>query len=244
LVGLLSRRTLPKRAWFGKFSRMNTSQPSDAVCLSVADERANTITHGSGVVLSFIALAVLAVHPSDPAWPVRISAMVYAITMGVVYFCSTMSHAVYEPVRRNRWRAWDQGTIYCLIAGTYTPFIWSGSPSGWRIPLLAAVWVAALSGFYSKVFAKHRINGSSTVTYVLLGWLPAIPLFSSTPTICLYWMVAGGLAYTAGIYFLINDHRFRYCHAIWHLAVIAGSTCHFIAIYRLVEIVQSTSTTA
>ncbi len=156
--------------------------------------------------------------------------------MAAVYLCSTMSHAVYDPVRRHRWRAWDQGMIYALISGTYTPFIWQNSPAGWRVPMLAAVWIAAALGFYSKVLASHRINGISTVTYIMLGWLPAIPLVSRTPTECLAWMVAGGIAYTAGTVFLQLDARVKYFHALWHLMVIAGSTCHFVAIYRLITI--------
>lgn len=220
---------------------MNSTESTDVIYLSLADERANTITHGAGTVLSLVALAVLATHPAQPPLSMKLAAMTYAVSMAIVYFCSTMSHAVFEPVRRHRWRARDQGAIYCLISGTYTPFIWACSPSGWRVPILAAVWIAAAIGFYSKVFAKHRINANSTVTYVLLGWLPAIPLFSGTPTICLYWMIAGGLAYTVGIAFLVSDHRRRYLHAAWHLAVIAGSTCHFISIYKLVHIVAAIS---
>lgn len=218
---------------------MNSSESTEIVCMSVADERANTVTHGAGVVLSLIAAVVLLLHPAEAGLPLKLASMVYAISMAAVYFCSTMSHAIYHPQRRHRWRARDQGMIYCLISGTYTPFIWAGSPPGWRWPLLAAVWIAAGAGLYSKVFADHRINSNSTVTYVLLGWLPAIPLFSSTPTECLYWMVAGGLAYTGGIIFLVSDHRLKYFHAAWHLAVILGSTCHFIAIYRLVDIVAA-----
>jgi hemolysin III len=214
---------------------MDPNQAHESISLSAEDERANAVTHGVGCLLSLLAFGVLATHPADPPLGLRLASMVYAVAMALVYFCSTMSHAVHDPRRRNRWRAWDQGTIYCLISATYTPFVWSGSPPGWRDPLLVAIWAAAAIGFYSKVFAKYRVNGASTVTYVLLGWLPAIPLFARTPNTCLVWMVAGGLAYTAGIYFLIYDYRQRYFHAAWHLMVITGSSCHFIAIYLLVE---------
>lgn len=215
---------------------MNATESTEVICLSIPDERANTVTHAAGTFLSVVAIAILATHPANPPLSMKLAALTYAITMVAVYFCSTMSHAIYKPEARNRWRARDQGVIYCLIAGTYTPFLWACSPTGWRVPLLAIVWFAALAGFSAKVFAKHRIDANSTVTYVLLGWLPALALFSGTPTICLYWMVAGGLAYTVGILFLISDHRARYLHAAWHLAVIAGSTCHFISIYKLVSI--------
>ena len=132
-------------------------------------------------------------------------------------------------------RAWDQGTIYLLIVGTYTPFIWQGSPTGYRTLLLVLVWTAGLAGFYSKVLAKHRINGISTVSYVLLGWLPAIPLFAHTPWICFGWMIGGGLCYSAGIFFLMRSHLFTYAHATWHIMVMLGSACHCYAIYLLLQ---------
>lgn len=208
----------------------------DVVYLSRADERANTITHAAGFVLSLLTLPALLTHPDSPSPALMICCSVFSVAMACVYFCSTMSHAVYEPRRRHRWRAWDQGMIYAMISGTYTPFIWAGSPEGFRVPLLAAVWTAAVVGFYSKVLAAHRINGISTVTYILLGWLPAIPLFQRTPNECLLWMLAGGIAYTAGIGFLHRDARYKYFHALWHVMVIIGSGCHFVAIYRLIAL--------
>ncbi|WP_164101327.1 PAQR family membrane homeostasis protein TrhA [Candidatus Laterigemmans baculatus] len=211
------------------------SAPSDVVYLSVADERANTATHALGFVLSLVAAVYLAQQTAAESLGFTVSCTVFAISMAAVYLFSTLSHAVYEPLWRHRMRAWDQGVIYTLIAGTYTPFIWVCSPAGWRSAILLAVWLAAAIGFYSKVLAAHRVNGISTVTYVLLGWLPAIPLVPRTPTICLLWMLAGGVAYTAGILFLRLDGRYRYFHAMWHLMVIAGSACHFIAIQYLVE---------
>lgn len=213
--------------------------PTDVVYLSVADERANTATHALGFLLSIVAAVYLARQTAAESLGFTASCTVFAISMAAVYLFSTLSHAIYEPSWRHRMRAWDQGIIYTLIAGTYTPFIWVCSPSGWRTEIMVAVWLAAAIGFYSKVLAAHRINGISTVTYVLLGWLPALPLVPRTPTICLLWMVAGGVAYTAGIFFLHFDSRYRYFHAMWHLMVIAGSACHFVAIQHLIELSTS-----
>ena len=206
---------------------------TDVVYLSLRDERANTITHSLGLLLSLIAIAALWLHPAIETWPFRLAASVFGVAMAAVYFCSTMSHAVYEPHKRNRWRAWDQGMIYAMIAGTYTPFIYLYSPQGWTAIILTTVWISAFVGFASKVLVRHRINGISTVTYILLGWLPAIPLVTTTPWEALMWMVAGGLAYTAGIGFLMRDSRVTYFHAMWHLMVMVGSAFHFVAVYRL-----------
>lgn len=213
--------------------------PSDVVYLSVADERANTVTHALGFLLSIVAAVYLARQTVAESFGFSLSCTVFATSMAAVYLFSTLSHAVYEPLWRHRMRAWDQGIIYTLIAGTYTPFIWACSPAGWRTVILVAVWLAAAIGFYSKVLAAHRINGISTLTYILLGWLPAIPLVPRTPTICLIWMLAGGVAYTAGILFLLFDARYRYFHAMWHLMVIGGSACHFVAIQHLVRLSTS-----
>ena len=202
--------------------------------LSPQDELANTITHGAGFLLSLAVLPYLAVQ----AWPIGIgltlSCVVFAIALASVYLLSTLSHAIREPRRRNRLRAWDQGTIYLLIIGTYTPFIWQGSDGVFRVLFLIVAWSAAAFGFSAKVFAKHRINSVATITYLALGWLPAIPLWNSTPTICFVWMLAGGLCYSAGVPLLKLSHRVTYSHAGWHIMVMAGSACHVYAIQILI----------
>lgn len=207
-------------------------EPEQATSMDLA-ELANTITHGLGIVLSLLAGAYLWQHKTELALGLRICCILFAATMTIVYVFSTLSHAVHAPRLRSRMRAWDQGTIYLLIAGTYSPFIWVASPPGWTAVVMGGVWLAAAWGFYLKVVAKYRIEASSTVTYVLLGWIPAFVLFARTPTICVLLMVAGGLSYTFGIVFLIRSHRAWYMHSLWHLSVIGGSACHFIAIWNL-----------
>lgn len=197
------------------------------------DELSNTITHGLGFLLSLGAIVFFWRATSSQPLGMRISCLVFATSMAIVYLFSTLSHAVQSPRLRSRMRAWDQGTIYLLIAGTYSPLIWIASPLGWTGIVMSLVWLAAGWGFYLKVIAKYRIEASSTVTYVLLGWLPAIVLFARTPTPSVLWMVAGGLSYTLGILFLIRSHRTWYTHSLWHLAVIGGSACHSVAVWHL-----------
>jgi hemolysin III len=141
-----------------------------------------------------------------------------------------LSHAIREPVQRNHVRSIDQGVIYTLIAGTFTPFIATfldGIPCA---VLMTAVWAAAIAGFYSKIFAKHRIDNMTSVSYVLLGWIPAMVLFAFVPYACFGMMMLGGVLYTVGTLFLQNDHIAWYFHAIWHTMVILASVTHFIAI--------------
>lgn len=204
--------------------------------LSPADELANTLTHGSGFLLSIMAMFFFWDASRPHELGLRITCVVFATSMALVYLFSTLSHVVSEPRRRYRLRAWDQGLIYVLITGTYSPFVWQGSPPGWTGPLLLAIWLAAALGFYSKVFSAYRVNAVSTITYVLLGWLPALPLIPRTPIECFVWMMLGGVSYTIGIGLLILSERVRFTHAGWHLMVMLGSLCHCIAIYRLLEI--------
>lgn len=201
--------------------------------LSDADERANILTHSIGVLLSVGVGIALWFESRGLPMGFRLSCIAFSISMATVYLFSTLSHAVHEPQRRIRMRAWDQGTIYLLIAGTYSPFIWEGSAGVGRTVLLTAVWMAAVFGFYSKVFSAHRVNAVSTVTYVLLGWLPAIPIVASTPTICVVLMIVGGVSYTVGIIFLVGSSWFTYAHAVWHLMVMLGSGLHTYAIFLL-----------
>lgn len=200
------------------------------------DELANTLTHGLGFLLSLGAWGYFWNATDGSPVGLRVCCLIFVTSMAAVYLCSTLSHAVCELQLRRRMRAWDQGTIYLLIAGTYSPFIWQGSPLGWTAVILAGVWIAAVWGFYVKVFANYRLDTVSTVTYVLLGWLPTLPLYVRTPTVCITWMLLGGVSYTLGILFLISSHRAWYAHALWHLAVILGSLCHCIAINYLIEL--------
>lgn len=205
------------------------------VYLSPADERANTATHFFGFVMSLAvgAFFVSATRGFEPG--LRYSCLVFCICLAAVYLLSTLSHAVQDPQLRNRLRAWDQGAIYLLIVGTYSPFIWQGTQGSARAWLLLAVWIVALFGFYSKVVATHRVNAVSTVTYLALGWLPAIPLIPSTPWLCFVWMLMGGLCYSLGVVFLKRSFHIRYAHAMWHVMVILGSACHCYAIWLLIS---------
>ncbi len=223
------------------------SDPADqsppVVYLSPQDELANVITHGLGCLLSLACAGWFAAITAGQSVGLRVTCLLFTSAMFVVYLCSTLSHAVHEPRRRNRLRAWDQGTIYALIAGTYSPFIWEGT-SGWlRGGMLVAVWGAAALGFYGKVMAAHRINAVSTVTYLALGWLPALPLIGNTPWICFAWMLAGGVSYSLGVLLLKQSSRRRYAHAAWHMMVMLGSTCHVVAIYQLLRQATANTTT-
>jgi len=197
---------------------------------NASQEALNAWLHGFAFLASLPCGMMLIYLASKFRSELVFSCVVYGISLSALYLTSTLSHAIREPVLRHRFRAWDQGLIYCLIAGTLTP-IADGYLNGlMRISVLLLVWIAAAAGFYSKVFSKHRINSMTTVSYILLGWVPSMILFGFVSIPCFLMMAIGGILYTVGTIFLQHDHRRWYFHAIWHLMVVVASSCHFAAI--------------
>jgi hemolysin III len=164
-----------------------------------------------------------------------IASGVFMLLLTLTYAVSSASHAVSAPRRKYLWRAWDQGVIYLLIVGTYTPFWSNFAPQTLMAPTLALVWCAALVGFVSKVVYHWRVDERfSAVSYVALGWVPALGMCYYVPWDCLQWIALGGVLYTVGVPFLTFDKRVPYFHTVWHFSVITASACHFYAVCRFV----------
>ncbi|MGB5235105.1 MAG: hemolysin III family protein [Candidatus Macondimonas sp.] len=200
---------------------------------SSAEEAANAITHGIGLLLSIgggIALVSLAARHAG-AREIT-SASVFAATLVVMYVASTLYHAIPHPRAKRGLKVFDHCAIFLLIAGTYTPFtiVALKGTLGWW--LFGIVWGLAVLGIVFKLFFTGRMQLLSTITYVLMGWIAivaVVPISRALQPAALYWLIAGGIAYTAGTLFYHN-RRIPYSHAIWHLFVLAGSVSHFIAI--------------
>jgi len=214
---------------------MDNSGTSNAVAeLPLHEEIVNTITHGFGLVLSLVGTAGIIAAARSLHLGLAISCGVYAIMLVVVFAVSTLSHAVQQPRSKHLLRAWDQGVIYLLIAGTFTPFacLHMSSYTLWLV--LGGTWGTALVGFLSKVVLEYRVVDFKAHSYVLLGWVPALTMMHLVSFACLTWMAVGGLLFTAGTLFLALDRQYRFFHATWHLFVIAGSVCHYYAIMTFV----------
>lgn len=199
-----------------------------------AEEFANAFTHGFGLVLSILGAVLLIGRAlSGNLWHVA-GCAIFAATLIAVYAASTLSHVYFSPGLRRRFRTLDQASIYLLIVGTCTPYALAYLRDGWWPLLLGFMWILALSGAVSKIFFSHRIEAVAIYLYILLGWMPILftPwLVERVPVPALWWMLIGGLFYTAGTIFLILDTRYPHFHAVWHLFVIAGSSCHFYGIF-------------
>jgi hemolysin III len=151
----------------------------------------------------------------------------------LLYFTSTLYHAL-PPGRAKRvFLKLDHGAIYLFIAGSYTPFALGVMGGAWGWTLFGLVWAMALMGIALKAFDRLSHPWLSTGLYLAMGWLvliAAVPLVERVPSAGLTLLVAGGVAYTAGVVFFMLDSRVRYAHAIWHLFVAAGTTLHYFAV--------------
>jgi hemolysin III len=202
---------------------------------SFGEEVANSISHGVGLFAAMIAASVLVITAVETGDRTRIIACgVYAGTLVLMFASSTVYHGLPRGRAKYVCRILDHGAIFLLIAGTYTPFmlgVLRGS-LGWT--LLALVWSLAVTGVVLTAVSRVRYPTLATVIYLGMGWLIVAgvkPLWERMDHWGLFWLGAGGLAYTGGVAFFAAD-RLRYGHLVWHLCVIAGSACHYIAVMR------------
>lgn len=192
------------------------------------EEVVNAILHGLGAIVGLLAGAQLVSRAvaTGEMW-LAVGLAVYTATLVATLGCSFASHLIHQPHWRHLFRVLDQACIFLLIAGTCTPFFlrYLMTDTWWW--MLPAMWAVAVAGFRSKLLGS-RINGISVATYLALGWFPMIALpiwLAHFPPMCWALVGAGGLSYTAGTWFLMNDHRWPFFHAVWHTSVLVGVAC-------------------
>jgi hemolysin III len=207
------------------------------------EELVNVATHGLGLVVSVAALPFLVLFAARNGDAGTIAGVtIFGIALVGAYGTSTMYHSCAHGPRRDHWRRLDQAAVYVLIAGTYTPFtlgVLRGT-LGWTV--FAVVWTAALGGAGLKVLRRTNAPRLETAAYLGLGWLVVLlaePLLQRIGWAGVAWLVAGGVAYTVGVAFLVSQSRIRWGHCAWHLFVLGGSTCHAIAILNYALIAPS-----
>ena len=197
------------------------------------EELANALTHGVGAAAALAAGAVLVTLAAlrGDGW-ILAASIVFGVAMLLLYTSSTLYHAVTHPVVKGRLKVFDHCAIYLLIAGTYTPFTLVALRGGPGWILFAAIWSLAGIGIVFKLFSAGRFRLFSTLVYVAMGWLVLFaiqPVWAALDGWTLGWLFAGGIAYTLGTWFY-HRRSLPHAHAIWHLFVIAGGICHFVAI--------------
>jgi hemolysin III len=200
---------------------------------SRAEEIANALSHGLGLVLAIVALPLLVRAAARQQGAAGIvAASLFGSTMIVLYAVSTLYHALPEGRGKHWLNRLDHAAIYLFIAGSYMPFLLGVLHGAWGWSLFGVIWAAAALGIVAKLFNRLRHPLWSTGLYVAMGWVAVIaaaPLVQRMPANGLVWLVAGGLSYTLGAVVFLFDHRFRYAHLVWHLFVMGGSACHFLA---------------
>ena len=200
---------------------------------TLGEEIANAVSHGLALLGAVAGTPVLLVTAArhGPASRV-VGAAVFAATLILLYASSTLYHALARNRAKLVFRILDHGAIYLLIAGTYTPFTLGVLRGPWGRTLFGLIWALAVAGTTLTAVAGVRYPRLSTGVYIGMGWLIVVavrPLWLHVPLAGLLWLAAGGLAYTAGVAFYAAP-RLRYAHFVWHLFVVAGSACHFVAV--------------
>jgi hemolysin III len=201
---------------------------------SPAEELANTVTHGLGAVLFAAGAAVLITLAAlrGDAWVV-VSCSVFAACLVLFYTVSTLYHAFRGPRVKEVFRRLDHAAIFLVIAGSYTPFLLVSLRGAWGWSLLGAVWTLAILGIVFKSLWTGKLPVLSTALYVVMGWCIVVawnPLTAAVAPAGVAWLVAGGVVYSAGVAFYALDRKFRWAHPVWHVFVLAGSVCHFLAV--------------
>jgi hemolysin III len=192
------------------------------------------ITHGIGAALSIaglVILVVLAVQMGD-VWRI-VSFSIYGGSLTLLYLASTLYHSFQDERLKRFFRHFDHLSIFLLIAGTYTPVTLISLRGAWGWTLFALIWGFAVSGIVYELLFLGRYKWITMSIYLGMGWLAVVaikPMLTMVPRGLLWWLLAGGLCYTGGVFFYARE-KMRYHHVLWHLFVLFGSACHFLGFF-------------
>ena len=204
------------------------------------EELANCITHVVGAILACMGTFLLLEKAFMIGGNLRITAAVlYGVTTTLALLSSALYHGSQSTEWKKKFRILDHASIYVMIAGGYSPLLLISLKNDYGEVLCILVWFLAICGILLKIFYFNISETLSLASYMLLGWLGifiAQPLIRNVPTTGLLLILGGGILYTMGVFFYLNDHR-KYFHAIWHIFVLIASFCHFIATLKYVIMV-------
>ena len=217
---------------------MHETAPAHNPCMTEShqtwgEEVANAVSHGVALLAALATLPFLIAAASHRHASAIVGAAVFGATMVLLYFTSTLYHALPSGRAKRVMLKLDYSAIYLFIAGSYTPFALGALAGPWGWSLFGVVWTLAAAGVALKSFDRLSHPWASTGLYLAMGWLvvvAAVPMLERVPLAGLAWLLAGGIAYTLGVVFFVLDHRLRYAHAIWHAFVAAGTGLHVVAV--------------
>jgi hemolysin III len=214
---------------------MQASTPISQYTLK--EEFLHAASHAAGAILSIGALTwmlYVSVIASDP-WRI-VASVIYGSSLVLLFLASTLYHSFHASPHKHVFKLLDHCAIYVLIAGTYTPFLLVAvrNDTGWWY--FGAIWTLATAGILTKLWFRHRYPRISLASYLIMGWLVVIAgpqVAAAIGSNGMIWLAAGGISYTAGAYFYARKNML-YSHVIWHIFVLVGSICHFVAVARYV----------
>ncbi|KLT72312.1 hemolysin III [Neisseria arctica] len=200
-------------------------------------ERFNACSHLVGAILAMAGMVLLLVKAAQTQEIYKIiSSAVYGTCLIVLYVGSTIYHSTSHPGAKGVLQKFDHCAIYLLIAGSYTPFTLVTLHGVWGWSLFGVSWGLALFGIVQELTISRKSEKRllSMILYVVMGWLIVVAIYPLIKTLSgagLFWLVLGGLLYSGGIYWFINDTKIRHGHGIWHMFVLGGSLAQFICVY-------------
>lgn len=201
---------------------------------TLGEEIANGISHGIGF-LAAIAVTPLLIFKAIPLGTGAVTgASIFGASMIILYASSAIYHSLPHCRAKQIFRVFDHSAIFLLIAGTYTPFTLSMMQGAWGWTLFGLIWGLALLGVILKTIRSQGTSKLSIGLYLAMGWLAVFavqPLYYTMPTAGLFWILAGAVMYTGGVFFFAYDHRKKFNHLIWHLFTLAGTACHVVAVF-------------
>ena len=202
---------------------------------SLGEEIANSVSHGIGFLIAIVVSPVLIFYAAKYGSAIGIVGVsVFSFSMVMLYIVSTLYHSLSRNKAKRVFQILDHCVIFLMIAGTYTPFTLSVLEGSLGWALFGLTWGLAVAGIVFQCVGGVKQKKLTMILYLIMGWLIIIamkPLLINLPLWGLFWLLIGGFAYTAGAGFYAAK-KVRYAHFVWHLFVIAGSSCHYIAVLR------------
>ncbi len=201
---------------------------------TLAEEIVHVLTHGAGAILSIGGLSwmlYLSIGASDP-WRIAAS-IVYGLSLVALFTASTLYHSFHSHSKRHIFEMLDQCAIYLLIAGSYTPFLLVSMRDGIGWMMFALIWTLATAGILTQLYLRDKYPRLLLASYLVMGWLVVLVLpqvIAAVGMDAFIWLAAGGILYSVGVLFYVRKKVYN--HAIWHVFVLAGGLCHFIAVIR------------
>ncbi|MBK8701144.1 MAG: hemolysin III family protein [Saprospiraceae bacterium] len=198
------------------------------------EEIANGISHALGILFCLTAMPFALYKAWDQQNSlIFVSVCLFALGILLVYTFSTFYHFAEHDRRKAILQKLDHISIYFLIAGTYTPHMMRYLDHQTAIVFLSVMWSIVAAGILYKIFFINRHEWFSVLLYLILGYMIVFvidPVLQNIPTSVFYWILAGGISYTIGVYFYIKSHK-PYHHTVWHVFVLAGTVMHFVSVY-------------